>query len=88
MRIVFLTIGTAALLAMSMLTVTALMAGARAVRIGGARLLFNGMAWFAPPPDLPAEARPHMRRALLRWLGAMGCMVLAGLAFGLGGAVS
>jgi len=78
-RIVLLTIGTAALFAMSILIVSALMAGARAVRIGGARLLFNGMAWFAPPADLPPEARPHMRRALLRWLGAMGCMVLAAL---------
>jgi len=86
-RVVLLAIGTTASVATSILVVTALVAGVRAVRIGGARLLVNGIAWFVPPPDLPLEAQPHMRRALLRWLGAMGCMVLAALAFGLGGAL-
>lgn len=88
MRTLLLTLGTAALIGMAVFLVTALMAGARAVRIGGARLLFNGIAWFAPPAGLPVEARPHMRRALARWLGAMGCLVLAALGFGLGGALS
>ncbi|CAH0256500.1 hypothetical protein [Roseomonas sp. CECT 9278] len=88
MRVLLLALGTAAVLATAILMVSALVAGARAVRIGGARLLVNGIAWFLPPPDLPPEARPHMRRALLCWLGAMGCMALAGLAFGVGGALA
>lgn len=87
MRLLLLTSGTIALVAMAVLVVTALMAAVSAVRIGGPRLLFNGLAWFVPPADLPQEARPHMRRALTRWLGAMGCLLLAALGFGLGGAL-
>lgn len=72
---------------MAILVVTALMSAARAIRIGGTRLLFNGIAWFMPPADLPMEARPHMRAAVLRWLGAMGCLVLAAIGLGLGDAL-
>ena len=60
--------------------VMALVAGWRAVRIGGSRLLFNGWDWFVMSDRVPPEARPHMRRALARWAMAMGCMVLAALA--------
>ena len=87
MRGLLLTLGGVSLLAMSVLISTALVSGARAVRIGGTRLLFNGIAWFIPPPDLPPEVRPHLRRALLRWLGAMGCLALAMTSFGLAGAL-
>lgn len=87
-RALLLTLGAGALLAMTVFVTTALAAGARAVRIGGRRLLFNGMAWIVPPADLPPETRPHLHRALTRWLGAMGCLFLAGIAFGLGGVLS
>ena len=60
--------------------VTALVSACRAVRIGGARLLFNGWDWIALPDRVPAAARPHMRTALRRWLCAGLCMVLAALA--------
>lgn len=83
MKTLYLIIANIALLATAACVVTALMASAAAVRIGGTRLLFNGIAWFVPPPDLPPEARPHMRRALLRWLGAMGCLVMAEVGFAL-----
>ena len=63
---------------------TALAAGYRGVRIGGRRLLLDGMAWFTRPDGIPPEARPHMRRALARWGMAMLCFVLAAAA----GAVS
>jgi len=83
-----LIVGAVALMGMATLAVTAIAAGLRAVRIGGKRLLFNGMAWIIPPPDLPPAARPHLHRALTRWVGAMGCLLLAGIAFGLGGVLS
>lgn len=86
-RVLLLAVGSVAVCGMVFLVATALLSAARAVRIGGSRLLFNGLAWFVPPGDLPAEARPHMRRAVARWLGAMGCLVLAGLGFGLAGAL-
>jgi len=86
-RILLLAIGTAALITMAILVVTALISAARAIRIGGTRLLFNGITWFVPPADLPVEARPHMRSAAMRWLGAMGCMVLAAIGLGLAGAL-
>lgn len=60
-------------------TVMALVEGYRAVRIGGSRLLFNGLDWFVMSDRVPAEARPHMRRALARWGLAMLCMVLGGI---------
>lgn len=56
----------------------ALIEVARAVRIGGARLLFHGIEWFWPSAAVPDAARPHMRAALWRWAYAMLCMVLAG----------
>ena len=87
MRVLLLTLGTAAILAVAAFAVTAVAAAARAVRIGGKRLLFDGMAWIVPPADLPPATRPHLHRALMRWLGAMGCLLLAGIAFGLGGAL-
>ncbi|MEO3473485.1 hypothetical protein AAFN86_16585 [Roseomonas sp. CAU 1739] len=70
------------------LAITACVAAWRAVRIGGARLLFNSWDWFIMSDDVPAAARPHMRRALLRWCGAMGCMVLAVIAAALSGALA
>lgn len=60
--------------------VTALAAGYRAVRIGGARLLFSGWAWIAAFDRIPAEARPHMISALRRWVMAAFCLLLAGMA--------
>ena len=60
--------------------VTALVAGYRAVRIGGPRLLFSGWDWVARLDRVPAEARPHMMNALRRWLTAMGCLLFAGVA--------
>jgi hypothetical protein len=69
--------------AVAALSGTAFVAGARAVAIGGARLLVNGHEWFAPSERVPQAARPHMPRALWRWLGAMGCLLLAGAAAGL-----
>ena len=71
---------TAALFAMAVVTM------ARAVRIGGARLLVNGIAWFMPPADLPAKARGPMRRTLLCWVGAMAAMVVATVSFSLSAA--
>ena len=62
-----------------------LIAGYRAVRIGGARLLFNGWDWVAMPDRVPPEARPHMRAALRRWGCAAGCLVLAAVAAALSG---
>lgn len=62
------------------LAATALAAGYRAVRIGGSSLLFDGMAWFTRADRIPAEARPHMRRALARWGLAMLCFALAAAA--------
>lgn len=88
MRVLLLILGTVALMAMAVFAIMALAASVRAVRIGGKRLLFNGMAWIVPPADLPAATQPHLQRALTRWLGAMGCLLLAGIAFGLGGALS
>lgn len=67
------------------LAIAALVAGYRAVQIGGARLLFNGLDWFTMPDRVPVEARPHMRAALWRWCYAAGCMVLAGVAGALSG---
>jgi hypothetical protein len=60
--------------------VMALVEGWRAVRIGGSRLLYNGWDWFVMSDRVPAEARPHMRRALARWGIAMLSMVLAAAA--------
>ena len=62
-----------------------LIAGYRAVRIGGLRLMFNGWDWFAMPDRVPAEARPHMRAALRCWACAAGCLVLAAVAAALSG---
>ncbi len=67
------------------LMLAALVAGLRAVRLGGRRLLFNGWDWVARPDRVPAEARPHIRQALRRWLAAAGCMVLAAVAGALAG---
>lgn len=61
----------------------ALAAGARGVQQGGSGLLFRGIDWFVPSDRVPAEARPHLRAAVLRWLGAMGCLALAGGTFAL-----
>ncbi|BDG73798.1 hypothetical protein Rmf_37270 [Roseomonas fluvialis] len=63
----------------------ALVDGYRAVRIGGSRLLFNGWDWFVMSDRVPAEARPHMRRALARWGLAILCMVLASVVGALSG---
>ena len=60
--------------------VLALVEGYRAVRIGGSRLLFNGIDWFVTSDRVPADARPHMRRTLARWGLAILCMVLGGIA--------
>jgi hypothetical protein len=60
--------------------VMALVEGYRAVRIGGSRLLFNGLDWFTMPDRVPMEAHPHMRRTLARWGLAMLCMALGGIA--------
>ncbi|MBR0671952.1 hypothetical protein [Neoroseomonas soli] len=57
--------------------VAALASGYRAVRIGGAGLLFSGWQWIAASDRIPAEARPHMLTALRRWVYAGSCMVLA-----------
>jgi hypothetical protein len=62
------------------LAVLALVEGYRAVRIGGSRLLFNGWDWFVMSDRVPAEARPHMRRALARWGMAILCMMLGAIA--------
>lgn len=59
---------------------SALAAGYRAVRIGGARLLFSGWDWIAASDRIPGEARPHMMRALRRWVTAAFCLLLAGIA--------
>jgi len=67
-------------LAAAGVAVMALVEGYRAVRIGGSRLLFNGLDWFVMSDRVPAEARPHMRRALARWGLAMLCMVPGGIA--------
>ncbi|MBW6396345.1 hypothetical protein KPL78_00730 [Roseomonas sp. HJA6] len=88
MTALLILLGAVALIGMAVLAITAIAAGIRAVRIGGKRLLFNGMAWIVPPADLPPAARPHLHRALSRWIGAMGCLLLAGIAFGLGGVLS
>lgn len=56
---------------------SALVAGCRAVRIGGVRLMCNGSDWIAAPGRDPADARPHLRAAPRRWAQAMGCMLLA-----------
>lgn len=56
-----------------------LVAGACAVRLGGARLLVRGYEWWAPSERVPAAARPHMRRALIRCAVAMYCLLLASL---------
>lgn len=58
----------------------ALAAGYRALRIGGARLLFSGWAWIAAFARIPAEARPHMVSALRGWITAAFCLLLAGMA--------
>jgi hypothetical protein len=68
------------------LAVMALVEGYRAVRIGGSRLLFNGWDWFVTSDRVPAEARPHMRRALARWGLAMLCFVLTAAVAALSGA--
>lgn len=60
--------------------VSALAAGWRAVRIGGPRLVFSGWDWVARLDRAPADARPHMLRALRRWMTAMGCLLFAGVA--------
>ncbi len=60
--------------------VLALVEGYRAVRIGGSRLLFNGIDWFVMSDRVPMEARPHMRRTLARWGLAILCMALGGIA--------
>ncbi len=72
-------------IATAALATASLVAGYRAVRIGGARLLFNGWDWFTTPDRVPPEARPHMRAALRRWGYAAGCMVLAAIAGALSG---
>jgi hypothetical protein len=56
----------------------ALVEGSRAVRIGGARLPFNGWDWFVMSDRVPAEARPHIRRTLARWGLTMLCLAPAG----------
>lgn len=61
-------------------SVMALAQSWRAVRIGGSRLLFNGLDWFVMSDRVPRAARPHMRRALARWGLAMLCFVLAAAA--------
>lgn len=66
----------------------ALVEGYRAVRIGGSRLLFNGLDWFVMSDRVPPEAQPHMRRALARWGLAMLCMVLGGIAGALSAAAA
>ncbi len=68
--------------------VAALVAGWRAVRIGGARLLFNGWDWFVMSDRVPLAARPHMQATLRRWGCAMGCMLLGGIAAALSGAAA
>ena len=60
--------------------VTALVSGYRAVRVGGTRLLFNGIAWFTSHDRIPPEARPHMRQALRRFGWAVLCVVMAAAA--------
>ncbi len=45
-----------------------------------ARLLFNGWDWFVMSDRVPPEARPHLRRALVRWGLAMLCFALAAAA--------
>ncbi|WP_198371893.1 hypothetical protein [Roseomonas rosulenta] len=83
MRTLALAGGVAAVLAMLGFVAAAIASAVRAVRIGGFRLLFGGLAWIIPPDDIPAAARPHLRKALTRWLRAMGCMILAAGAFAL-----
>ncbi|MBR0650290.1 hypothetical protein GXW78_11505 [Roseomonas terrae] len=58
----------------------ALVAAYQAVRIGGARLLFNGWDWFFVSSRVPEAARPHMRATLKRWCYAIGCLMLAAIA--------
>jgi hypothetical protein len=65
--------------------IAALVAGYQAVRIGGARLLFNGWDWFVMSDRVPVAARPLMRKALWRWCCAAGCMVMAAIAGALSG---
>lgn len=65
--------------------IASLVAGYRAVRIGGVRLLFNGWDWIAMPERVPPEARPYMRAALRRWGYAAGCLVFAAIAGALSG---
>ena len=61
--------------------------GARGVKHGGSRLLFRGYEWYFPSDRIPAEARPHLRATVLRWLGAMACLALAAGAAALSKAV-
>jgi hypothetical protein len=64
--------------------VAALVAGYRAVSIGGTRLLFNGWDWFFVSSRVPEAARPHMRAALKRWCFAIGFLLLGAIAGALG----
>ena len=68
--------------------VMALAAGYRAVRIAGWWLVFDGMVLFRRSDRVPAEAWPHLRRAMARWGLAMLCFVLAAAAGALSGALA
>lgn len=66
----------------------ALPAGYRAVRIAGWRLALDGMVLFRRGERVPAEAWPHLRRAMARWGLAMLCFVLAAAAGAISGALA
>lgn len=68
--------------------VMALAAGYRAVRIAGWWLMFDGLILFRRTERVPAEAWPHLRRAMARWGLAMLCFVLAAAAGALSGALA
>lgn len=68
--------------------VMALAAGYRAVRIAGWWLVFDGMVLFRRSDRVPAEAWPHLRRAMARWGLAMLCFVLAAAAGALSSALA
>jgi len=41
---------------------------------------WDGVSWIGAPSRLPDAARPHVRRAITRWLSAIGLFVLAAIA--------